>query len=316
MEILEYARLPESELRATVERRKREKRAIILAHNYQVGPVQAVADAIADSLKLAQIGRSSDAQMIVLCGVRFMAETAKILSPRKKVLLPSEGAGCPMADMITRDELRAFKARHAGAPVVCYVNTPADVKAESDVCCTSSNAVKIVSAMEGDEVLFVPDKNLAAYVATKVAKRIIPWDGHCYVHTMFTPEDVELARGEHPGAKVVVHPECPPEVVALADAVASTEGMMRLAAEHRELIVGTEIGLIERMNREHADRRFYPLSAFAVCRNMKLTDLPRVAWALEHEEYAIEVPEHIRVQATRGRSVSFMFLHTANAERG
>lgn len=299
MQIPEYAKLPESELRAIVEEMKRKKHAVILAHNYQVGPVQAVADAIGDSLRLAELGRAADAEVIVLCGVRFMAESAKILSPRKKVLLPSDAAGCPMADMITRDELRSFKARHGGAPVVCYVNTPADVKAESDVCCTSSNAVRIVQAMDADEVLFVPDRNLAAYVATKVEKRVVPWDGYCYVHTMFTPEDVALARGEHPGVKLVVHPECVPEVIALADSVASTGGMMRLAEEHLELIVGTEIGLVERMNREHPDRRFYPLSAFAVCRNMKATDLPGVAWALEHGEHEIEVPEAVRVEAER-----------------
>jgi quinolinate synthase len=207
-----------------------------------------------------------------------------------------------MADMVTPEELVAFKERFPDAAVVAYVNTSAAVKAESDVCVTSSNAVEVVRALSADRVIFVPDRNLAAYVASKVDKEIIPWEGHCYVHHMFLPEDVALARGEHPGVKVVVHPECPPEVIAGADFVASTEGMMRLAAEHDELIVGTEIGLVERMNREYPDKRFYPLSAFAVCRNMKMTDLPRVAWALDNERYEIEVPEAIRERAERALS--------------
>jgi quinolinate synthase len=157
--------------------------------------------------------------------------------------------------------------------------------------------VEVVRALDADRIIFVPDKNLAAYVASKVDKEVIPWEGFCYVHDMFLPEDVDLAAGEHPGVKIVVHPECPPEVIAKADFVTSTEGMMKLAAEHDQLIIGTEIGLVERMNREYPERSFYPLSAFAVCRNMKRTDLPRVAWALDNEQYAIDVPEEIRVRA-------------------
>jgi quinolinate synthase len=297
MDLEAYAALSTDQLAGRIEELKREKGAVILGHNYQVEEVQAVSDHLGDSLRLAELATEVDARMIVLCGVHFMAESAKILNPDKVVLLPSRDAGCPMADMVTADELRAFKARHEGAAVVCYVNTSAAVKAESDVCVTSSNAVDVVRALDAESVIFVPDKNLAAYVASKVAKDVIPWEGHCYVHDMFLPEDVQLAKGEHPGVAVVVHPECPPEVIELSDHVASTEGMMRLAATHDELIVGTEIGLVERMNREHPEGRFYPLSAFAVCRNMKMTDLPRVAWALDNEQYAIDVPEGVRRRA-------------------
>jgi quinolinate synthase len=297
MELEAYASLSTEDLTARVAALKREKRAVILGHNYQIGEVQAVSDFLGDSLRLAELATSVDARVILLCGVHFMAESAKILNPDKTVLLPSKDAGCPMADMVAAEELRAFKDEHPGAAVVCYVNTSAAVKAESDVCVTSSNAVQVVRALDEDRIIFVPDKNLAAYVATKVDKEIIPWQGYCYVHDMFLREDVELAAGEHPGVKVVVHPECPPQVIERADFVASTEGMMKLAEEHDELVVGTEIGLVERMNREFPSKNFYPLSAFAVCRNMKMTDLPRVVWALENGRYEIDVPEEIRREA-------------------
>ena len=243
------------------------------------------------------LATEADAELIVLCGVWFMAESAKILNPEAKVVLPSLSAGCPMADMITVEELRSFKAEHPGAPVVCYVNTSAAVKAESDVCCTSSNAVRVVESLDADTILFVPDKNLGAYVASQTGKNIVAWQGYCYVHNMFTREDVVLATAEHPGSPVVVHPECPPEVIEMADHVASTEGMVRLAADHDSLIVGTEIGLLDRLRREFPDKRFYPLSAFAVCRNMKMTDLPRLLWSMETEQYDIEIPENVRVRA-------------------
>lgn len=297
MKFEEYAQMPEDALAARCSELKREKNAVILAHNYQVAPVQLVADAIGDSLVLAQLATESDADLIVLCGVHFMAESVKILNPEARVILPSLSAGCPMADMITSEQLVEFKAGHPGAPVVCYVNTSAAVKAESDVCCTSSNAVRVVESVDAEEVLFVPDRNLAAYAASQTEKTIIPWDGFCYVHNMFVPEDVVVATAAHPDTPVVVHPECPPEVIELADHVASTEGMVKLAEEHDSLIVGTEIGLVERLNREHPSKRFYPLSPFAVCRNMKMIDLPRVAWALDNEENEIEVPEDVRARA-------------------
>jgi quinolinate synthase len=226
-----------------------------------------------------------------------MAESAKILNPSKKVILPSLSAGCPMADMITAEELRGFKAEHPGAPVVCYVNTSAAVKAESDVCCTSSNAVRVTESLDADEILFVPDRNLAAYVASQTDKTIIPWDGYCHVHNMFVTEDVVIATAAHPESPVVVHPECPPDVIEMADFVASTGGMVNLAAEHDSLIVGTEIGLIDRLRRDHPGKRFYPLSPFAVCRNMKMIDLPRVVWALDNEEHEITVADDVRIRA-------------------
>jgi quinolinate synthase len=299
MKFEEYARMSESELVARCDELKRARKAVVLGHNYQVEAVQRVSDHLGDSLVLARLGAESDAELIVLCGVHFMAESAKLLNPEAKVVLPSLSAGCPMADMITAEQLRAFKAEHPGAPVVCYVNTSAAVKAESDVCCTSSNAVRVVESLDADEILFVPDRNLGAYVASQTGKNIITWDGFCYVHNMFVPEDVVVATAAHPDAPVVVHPECPPDVIAMADHVASTEGMVRLAEEHDSLIVGTEIGLVERLNREFPGKRFYPLSPFAVCRNMKMIDLPQVAWSLDNEQHEIEVPEDVLDGARR-----------------
>jgi len=297
--LAEFAAMPRAELVRSVLRLKAEKRAVVLAHNYQTAEVQEVADHLGDSLRLAQLAAETDADLIVLCGVRFMAETAKILNAGRKVIIPSLAAGCPMADTISVAGLRAFKSAHPGLPVVCYVNTTAEVKAESDVCCTSANAVEIAAAIPGDRLLFVPDRNLAAYVAAKTGKTVIPWEGHCYVHSMFVPEDVVLARAEHPGVPVVVHPECPPEVTRAADFVASTGGMAKLALEHDRLIVGTEVGLIDRLNREHPSKRFYPLSAFATCRGMKATDLPRLVWALTEEQYEVTVPEGVLAAARR-----------------
>ena len=292
-----YARMSEPELIARCEELKRTKKAVILGHNYQVDAVQRASDAVGDSLVLARLGAESDAELVVLCGVHFMAESAKILNPSAKVVIPSLSAGCPMADMITAEELVKFKAEHPGAPVVCYVNTSAAVKAESDVCCTSSNAVRVVESLDADKVLFVPDRNLAAYVASQTGKTVVPWDGFCYVHNMFVPEDVAVATAAHPDSPVVVHPECPPDVIELADYVASTEGMVRLAEEHDSLIVGTEIGLIDRLRREQPGKRFYPLSPFAVCRNMKMIDLPQLVWSLDNEQHEVTIPEDVRVRA-------------------
>jgi quinolinate synthase len=293
MTLEELARLSREELRSLIVELKERKNAVVLGHNYQIGDVQEVSDQLGDSLKLAQLATETDADIIVLAGVLFMAESAKILNPTKRVLIPSRAAGCPMADMVTAEELRAFRKKHPGVPVVCYVNTSAAVKAASDICCTSSNAVRVVASLPDDTVIFVPDRNLAAYVASKVDKTVIPWQGHCYVHNMFVPEDVVLAKAEHPGVPVVVHPESPPAVLALADEVGSTGDMVRLARTHDELIVGTEIGLVERLNREHPEGRYYPLSAFAVCRNMKMTDLARLAWSLDNEQYEVEVPADV-----------------------
>jgi quinolinate synthase len=290
---------PTAELAAEVSRLKAERGALVLAHNYQVTEVQLAADELGDSLRLARAAAGADARLIVLCGVRFMAESAKLLNPDRKVVIPSDTAGCPMADMITVEQLRAFKSEHPGAPVVCYVNTSAAVKAESDVCCTSSNAVEVVEAIDAERVLFVPDRNLAALVQSKTGKEVIPWRGYCYVHDQFTLEDVALARAEHPGVPLVVHPECRPEIVAAAEFAASTDGMVKLAARHDEMVVGTEVGLVDMLNRLNPSKRFHPLSPFAVCRNMKRTTLPLLVRALEEERHEVVVPPDVMAGARR-----------------
>jgi len=278
---------------------KKENNAIILAHNYQRGEVQDIADFVGDSLGLSQEAAKTDADVIVFCGVDFMAETAYILSPDKLVLLPDENAGCPMAEMITVEDLMEEKEEYPGSAVVCYVNSTADVKAESDICCTSSNAVKVVDSLEAPEILFIPDKYLAQYVASKSRKKINYWNGFCPTHARILPEDIIELKKEHPQAKVVVHPECMPEVTALADAVESTGGICRFARETdaKEIVVGTEIGLLRRLRKENPDKVFYPASNKAVCPNMKLTNLEKVLWALEEKQHVVKVPEDIRIRA-------------------
>jgi quinolinate synthase len=262
---------------------KRERNAVILAHNYQPAEVQEAADILGDSLELSRKAAAADAGVIVFCGVHFMAETAAMLAPDKTVLLPAADAGCPMSDMITAAQLRDWKARRPGRPVVCYVNTSAEVKAESDVCCTSSNAVRVVASLEADEILFVPDKNLAAFVARSTTKRIIPWDGYCYVHHAIFADDVHRARREHPQAEIWAHPECRPEVIDLADKALSTGQMVAeaRATSRREIVVATEAGMTVRLARENSGTRFFPIKAQALCVNMKKTTLPQVLAALE-----------------------------------
>ncbi len=278
---------------------KRRTNAVLLAHNYQLPEVQDAADFVGDSLELSRKAAGLDADIIVFCGVHFMAETAAILSPGKTVLLPEAQAGCPMADMINGRELRAWKARYPGLKVVCYVNTSAEVKAESDICCTSSNAVAVVNSLGVDEALFVPDKNLAAWVARETGKKLIAWDGYCYVHHRFTPGDIRAAKALHPGAEVWVHPECPLDVIDLADKVLST-GKMVLEARttsRREVIIGTEKGIIHRLGKENPAVAFYPARETALCAHMKMTTLPKVLQALETGTTRIEVPAAIADRA-------------------
>jgi quinolinate synthase len=278
---------------------KRRKNAVILAHNYQLPEVQDAADFVGDSLELSRKAAGLEASTIVFCGVHFMAETAAILGPGKTVLLPEIEAGCPMADMINGRELRAWKAGYPGLKVVCYVNTSAEVKAESDICCTSSNAVAVVNSLGAGRVLFVPDKNLAAYVARETGKTIIAWDGYCYVHHRFTPRDVEEARARHPEAEVWVHPECPLDVIERADKVLSTGKMVveaRTTAK-REIVVGTEKGILYRLAKENPAVAFYPARETAVCAHMKMTTLPKVLRALETDTHRIEVPPAIADRA-------------------
>ena len=280
---------------------KKERQATILAHNYQIPQVQDVADLVGDSLELSRAAARLDSEVIIFCGVDFMAETAAILSPQKKVILPEKGAWCPMAHMITPDQLRDLKALNPEAAVVCYVNSTAEIKAESDVCCTSANGVQVVNSLSEKEVIFVPDRNLAAYVARHTDKKIIPWNGYCYVHDHLTAKEVAAARAEHPKAEVLVHPECRPEVIDQADFVYSTAGMGRhaKASAAREFIIGTETGMIYRLKKDNPQKEFYPLSEKAVCQNMKKTDLDLVLRALQTQQPQVTVPEEIAMRARR-----------------
>jgi quinolinate synthase len=280
---------------------KKERHATILAHNYQIPEVQDVADLVGDSLELSRAAARLDSEVIIFCGVDFMAETAALLSPQKRVVIPVKGAWCPMAHMITPDQLDDMKALNPEAAVVCYVNSTAEIKAKSDICCTSANGVQVVNSLPNREVIFVPDRNLAAYVARHTDKKIIPWDGYCYVHEHFTPEDVKAARALHPAAEVLVHPECRPEVIDLADYVYSTAGMGKhaLASEAREFIIGTEIGMIYKLKKENPEKGFYPLSENAICQNMKKTTLEKVLRALQTLEPRVTVPEEVAAQARR-----------------
>ena len=278
---------------------KNKHNAVILAHNYQRPEVQDIADFVGDSLELSQNAAKTNADVIVFCGVHFMAETAYILSPDKKVLLPHIDAGCNMADMITAEQLREKKKEFPDAAVVCYVNSTADVKAESDVCCTSANAVKIVENVDADEILFVPDQYLGHFVSTRVKKKMHLWPGFCPTHVRIMPEHIKERKAQYPEAKVVVHPECTPEVIALADEALSTGGMIRFARRDdvRQMIVGTEIGIIHRLKKENPGKEFIPVTDLALCPNMKLITLERVLWSLEDMEPEIKVPEDIRIKA-------------------
>ena len=278
---------------------KLKRQAVILAHNYQPGEIQDIADFVGDSLELSQQAAKTRAEVIVFCGVHFMAETAYILSPQKTVLLPDAHAGCRMADMITAAKLRARKAELPGVPVVCYVNSSAEVKAESDICCTSSNAVRVVESLPQPEILFVPDKYLGQWVASQTGKKLHLWPGFCPTHARILPQHILKLKAEYPQAKVIVHPECRPEVDALADAVLSTGGMMRYARqpEVTQIIVGTEIGIIHRLQKENPQKEFIPVMPQATCPNMKLTTLEKVLWCLQDMQPRVSVPEDIRLKA-------------------
>ncbi|MDD8027322.1 MAG: quinolinate synthase NadA [Acidobacteriota bacterium] len=286
-------------LRERVRTLKKERRALILAHNYQVGEVQDAADFVGDSLELSRKAASADADVIVFCGVHFMAETAAILSPGRIVLIPDPKAGCPMADMITADDMIRWKALYPGRAAVCYVNTSAAVKAECDVCCTSANSVKVVDSVPGPEVLFAPDKNLAAWTATQTSKTIIPWDGYCRVHNNIRAEDIRSARKKYPGAEVWAHPECRPEVLALAHRTLSTGGMVReaRATSAEEIIVATEATMIYRLAKENPAKRFYPAHEMAFCANMRKITLAKLVASLESMTHRVVVPPDIADRA-------------------
>jgi quinolinate synthase len=280
---------------------KESLRAVIVAHNYQRPEVQDIADFVGDSLELARICTSVDAQTIVFCGVHFMAETAAILNPERTVLLTEGCAGCTMADMISADELKRWQQRYPEAVVVCYVNSSAEVKAESYICCTSANGVAVAASVPSDEILFVPDQNLGHYISTQTEKKLRLYPGFCYVHHRIRPQQIKMARRLHPGAEVLVHPECRPEVVAMADAALSTSQMLRYvgASTHREFIIGTEEGILHGLSKQNPEKSFYLVSKRQVCTDMKKTTLETVARTMELKQNIITVPEEIRVRAKR-----------------
>lgn len=308
-----------------ISRLKQERNAIIIAHNYQREEIQEIADFTGDSLELSRKASTMECDVIVFCGVDFMAESAYILSPKKKVLLPELGASCPMAAMIRADSprklwkeypgykdqptlvypaefsLRDIKERHPGAPVVAYVNTTAEIKAEVDVCCTSANVIEVINSLPGDKVISVPDKNLSMWAQKNSDKQIISWDGFCHVHDRVTAYDVEAARKAYPNALFMAHPECRPEVFELADHVTSTSGMLRYAksSDSKEFIVGTETGLMYRLGLENPGKNFYPLRKDMICPNMKKTTLSSVHDSLRDMKNVIEVPEETRIRAKR-----------------
>lgn len=279
---------------------KKEKNAIILAHYYQAEEVQKIADFLGDSLELSRKATQVDCEIIIFCGVHFMAESAKILNPHKKVLIPVLNAGCPLADKIVPQALKEAKEKYTDAVVVCYVNSPASVKALSHICCTSSNAVKVVRSIPQKRILFVPDKNLGSYVSQKISeKEIILWEGFCDTHVSVSKDNAIKMKKAHPYAEILVHPECPPEVVQMADFVGSTSGIIRRARESRckELIIGTEKGVLYKLQKENPQKKFYLLSENLLCPDMKKIGLEDVLRTLEKEEYPIEVEEEIRQKA-------------------
>jgi quinolinate synthase len=280
------------ELLTHLEELKARRNAVILAHNYQRPEVQDAGDFTGDSLGLSRQAAKTDADVILFCGVHFMAETAAIICPDKTVLIPDPHAGCPMANMVTARELREVKAQHPDAVVVTYVNSTAEIKAMSDLCCTSANAVAVVDSIPADrEVLFVPDQSLGSWVARQLGRELILWPGYCPTHHRMLPEHVEAAKRAHPEAKVVVHPECLTEVRVLADAVASTSGMLKYCRESdaTEFIIGTETGMLHPLRKQSPDKVFHPASALADCPNMKLNTVEKMVWALEDMAYEVTV---------------------------
>ena len=283
-----------------IERLKQRRNAVILAHNYQPGQIQDIADFGGDSLGLSIQAAQTQAEVIIFCGVQFMAETAAILSPEKTVLLPDKTAGCPMADMITAEQLRKLKQEHPDALVVCYVNSTAEVKAESDYCCTSANAVELVRSLPKDrQILFVPDQHLGRFVADRTGRDIVLWPGYCKSHVMITEDDIKTAKAKYPDAIVMAHPECSEPVKELADELLSTGQMLKFAAKSsaKQFIIATETGIIHTLKKQNPEAEFIPASNKAICHNMKKITLEKIIWALEDMQYKISVPEEIRQKA-------------------
>jgi quinolinate synthase len=285
---------------------KQDRGAVILAHNYQPGEIQDLADFCGDSLGLSIKASQTEAAIIVFCGVHFMAETAAILSPNKTVLLPDASAGCPMADMITAEQLRELKSKYPDALVVCYVNSSAEVKAESDYCCTSANAVGVVNSMPQDRrIIFVPDKYLGSFVAKRTGRDIILWQGYCPTHVVITAEEIQTAKQKYPQAVVLAHPECTEPVREVSDQLLSTSQMLRFAggSDAEEFIIATEIGIIHTLQKQNPDKKFMAASERAVCPNMKKISLEKLLWSLEDMLYKITVPDEIRRRASRSLEI-------------
>lgn len=293
--------MTQDSLKSDIKSLLKKRNAVLLAHNYMRDEVQEIADITGDSLALSMEAAKTDADVIVFCGVHFMAESASILAPEKTVLLPRLDAGCPMADMVTVEELKKLKAQLPGVPVVTYVNSSAAVKAESDICCTSANAQKVVQSMSEKEIIFAPDKNLGSYVARFTDKKFHLWEGYCPTHERLRPEVVKDLKEQNPGAPFVCHPECNPAVVALADHVCSTTGMYDYCrnSDAKRFIIGTEAGILWRLKRENPDKEFILASPALICPNMKLTSLEDVHEALMNMSPVVKVPEEIRIPAKR-----------------
>jgi quinolinate synthase len=292
----------DEQILAKIRRLKDKHRAVILAHNYQPGEIQDLADFCGDSLGLSIKAAQTNARTIVFCGVKFMAETAAILSPDKTVLLPDKFAGCPLADMITAEQLRQLKNKHPDAFVVCYVNSPAEVKAESDYCCTSANAVEVVSSLPQDRpIIFVPDQHLGKFVMDRTGRDLVLWPGYCPTHVVITADDIKGAKGKYPDAIVMAHPECTEPVKALADELLSTGQMLKFVktSTAKRFIVATETGIIHALKKQNPQAEFIPASERAVCPNMKKITLDKVIGSLEDMQYKVTVPQDIRVKAKR-----------------
>ncbi len=287
------------DIRKEIQQLKKEKNAVILAHNYQIKEVQEIADFVGDSFELAKIGKEVEAETIVFCGVRFMAESAAILSPEKKVLLPVEDAGCPLADTIKAEDVKALKETYPGIPVVTYINSSVEVKAESDYCCTSSNAVDVVNSIDSDEVIFIPDSNLGSFVQEKTDKKLILWDGHCTVHHRVNVEDILRIKAIYDDPYVICHPECRPEVVEACDVACSTSKMIEEAkkTDKKIVILVTEEGMRHRIEKEVKDKLIVIASPKLMCVNMKKTKLQHVYEALALEQTEIKVDKEIREKA-------------------
>jgi len=278
---------------------KKERKAILLVHNYQLPEIYEIADFIGDSLELCRMAQNTKAKVIVFCGVKFMAESAKILNPKKTVLLPSLKARCRMAQQINIPKLKRFQKRYQRAKTVCYINTSAGVKAHSDICCTSANSLKIVNSLKAKRIIFVPDKNLANFTARHTEKEIIPYPGFCYVHSQFKVREIERLKELHPRAKIIAHPECPPEIIEISDFVCSTSQMLEKAKKEKakEFIILTEAGMLERLKREVPEKKFYTTSPPKICYEQKEIRLENVYFSLSKMKHQVKIPQKILLKA-------------------